>query len=596
MKFINSFEDLIIESNISLLLEGQLIASEEFLRRLGTITDNKIAKFLFNKFSSEEEVEKDLPQNIVDVTDKDDTITFMSDKSFKKLTLDVDDTEIFKVKGRSETRVGRFAKALSSELGEKFADKEIEEFVNLYKASKESKTEKFELVSGSDIAKYYNEKSYSGVTGTLGGSCMKYGECQDYFELYVNNPSICRMLIYLDGKGKLLGRALVWKVHKLEMTEGKCDAEYFMDRIYTAKDSDIIKFSNYAIANNWIQRKKMSNDPQDGGTLVFVHNKKTYIGKIVIKLSKSADYNEYPYVDTLKFCNGDKLISNVGFVTKSGDQFIMDDTDGHKDSCHDCDNTGIDADDDCKNCGGNGEVKCQDCMCKDCDEGWVKCSKCEGEGDIKCPDCDEDGNVECTKCKEGSLGKCKVCNGQPFDCKKCDGKGKYTRKWGIGKRTMSCEECGGDGKIHPNPQDGWSRGTQLKVTSINKCECAVKFKVSYYSTEIKYENLGHIRCDECNGDGQKSCPKCDGNVYLSCPVCKRSQGKNCKNCKGTGHLPKCKNKKCQSDDYHTARVRMVECPDCKGSGESNGKENKCPSCAGFLEDFLQDLKNGNAKV
>jgi hypothetical protein len=127
--------------------------------------------------------------------------------------------------------------------------KEYEDFVNLYKSSNVKSENKFELVKGEDILKYYHENSYAYQKGQLGNSCMKHDHCQDYFGIYVENPKTCNLLVYLNSRGQVLGRAIMWKVSK-----APCDAKYFMDRIYTSSDSDIIKFKNYANESwGWFQ-------------------------------------------------------------------------------------------------------------------------------------------------------------------------------------------------------------------------------------------------------------------------------------------------------------------------------------------------------
>jgi hypothetical protein len=45
--------------------------------------------------------------------------------------------------------------------------------------------DRFEIVSGDDIKKYYNEESYYTTgSGTLGTSCMRYSRCEEYLNIY----------------------------------------------------------------------------------------------------------------------------------------------------------------------------------------------------------------------------------------------------------------------------------------------------------------------------------------------------------------------------------------------------------------------------
>jgi len=135
------YNDFIIEKQvINLILEGTLDASPDFLSRLKLIsTKNEIAKLLYDKFYDssdyEWEVEKDLPHNFIDITDKDDTISFLSDVKSNKLSYP--DTQ-YSAKGRGEIKIGRFVKSFLTdkkilndlEIDKSFSDKDYEEFVN----------------------------------------------------------------------------------------------------------------------------------------------------------------------------------------------------------------------------------------------------------------------------------------------------------------------------------------------------------------------------------------------------------------------------------------------------------------------------------
>lgn len=86
------YNDFILEKQvIDLILEGTLEASSDFLSRLKMIsTKNEIAMLLYSRFYDngdyEWEVEKDLPHNFIDITDKNDTISFLSDVKSSKLS------------------------------------------------------------------------------------------------------------------------------------------------------------------------------------------------------------------------------------------------------------------------------------------------------------------------------------------------------------------------------------------------------------------------------------------------------------------------------------------------------------------------------
>ena len=113
--------------------------------------------------------------------------------------------------------IGKILKGIST--------KEVENFANLYKAFASKSNIEFKIVTGSDILKYYHQDSYFNQNGTLGNSCMKSNSCQEYFDIYTQNPMVS-MVIMLAPNEKILGRALLWQIGE----------EKVMDRIYTIQD------------------------------------------------------------------------------------------------------------------------------------------------------------------------------------------------------------------------------------------------------------------------------------------------------------------------------------------------------------------------
>jgi len=520
-------------------------------------------------------------------------------------------------------------------------DKDIEVFVNTYKASKVDNSKRFELVNGPIIKKYYFEDNYADSRGTLGDSCMRYDNCQSFFKLYTKNEEKCSLLVYLDENGKVLGRALVWKLHSKELynqdqTPFDCPAEYFMDRVYTSKDSDVIKFINYAKEKNWLYKWKMTADDMEG--MVFRYGDKVIFGRIVVKLGRVV-FRKYPFVDTLNFCDGDQYISNVGFAMDESDDdseegFMMNDTDGDSEPCSNCNGTGYDDDggDDCKKCNGDGDIDCPECrgrskeICKTCDgDGDIECTKCHGDCEIECDTCRGDGSIKCEKCKgeghfkckkcsgKGNLGKCtackgegdiqcKTCHGQPYSCSTCSGEGKITKKWGRGSRVVQCPDCNGVGKATHGTDDNracmcpdcgerlwYMQGVTWRNTGKSSCEtCDGDGEIP--CPECRYsDNPGEVPCEDCDGDGSKRCDDCDYGTR-ECPKCDgRGNLGKCKNCDGDGTLGDCKNPKC--DDGR------IECPICKGSGDrpKNAKKDLCEECSGLLDKLKDEIKSGEFK-
>ena len=435
---ISKWGDFILEKKIvSLILEANCNCSGNFLLRLKPITSkSKIASIIYDYFNDKEYVSNKF-QNWIDVGDRNDMISFLSDEKADKLEMD-DDSEPFKAKGRGEIKIGRFARSFISDIpqhsGLNFTDKDYEEFVNLYKSTFGATSEGFSEVTGKDIRKYYNSDNYAIDKGTLGGSCMANEECEDFFDIYVKNPAVCILLVLLTSDKKVLGRALVWKLHK-----SPSEATHFMDRVYTANDSDVNKFISYAEEKGWMYKWRMNSHYDEG--LLFKYGGKSIVGKIEVKLSK-CNFDQYPFVDTLTFLNIDKkTLCNVNWDPEN---YILNDTDGddHETGCSTCNGRG-EIDGECTACNGDGGTDCPDCS----GTGKSKCMKCHGEGhshkEVECPDCSGSGkvrklirNVTCQSCKgsgviyeicnkchgEGDV-KCKNCDDGVVECRVCDGVG-----------------------------------------------------------------------------------------------------------------------------------------------------------------------------
>lgn len=227
------------------------------------------------------------------------------------------DDGIFFKNNRQDTRIGRGVRSILTSLGSKFSDKEIEQFVNKWKATVDSINNifsNFEIVSGDDIAKWYNYRRYAELKGTLGESCMRMVN-PDYFDIYCKNKNI-QMIIFksIDDPTKISGRALLWTFD---------DGRKFMDRIYSIKDSDIELFREYA---RKIGAYAKFNNNSSYNLRAFDPNGEVVdLGVISMKLVKGG-YDHYPYVDTFKSYNPKTgIISND---EKSRGCVWMEDTGG----------------------------------------------------------------------------------------------------------------------------------------------------------------------------------------------------------------------------------------------------------------------------
>ena len=229
-------------------------------------------------------------------------------------------TGIF-TKSRNEVGLGRFVNKL---FPGKYNSKQVEEFVNSFKASLEKAGEHFDLVEGEDIEFWYNSENYKERSGTLGNSCM--AQKRNLFGIYTQNPDVCKMLI-LKEDDKIIGRALVWKLNSVKT--GRKDfegaSEYFMDRQYTIKESDVQKFRNYAIEKGWSY--KSYNNHHSFGT-VNINGEDRNV-QMTVKV-KDKDYNRYPYMDTFRrydVSNG--ILHNDDEQDRDYEgQYILEDTGG----------------------------------------------------------------------------------------------------------------------------------------------------------------------------------------------------------------------------------------------------------------------------
>ena len=94
-------------------------------------------------------------------------------------------------KSRSSLKLGKFINKL---FPNKYNSQQIEMFTNVFK-SLATDSDVIKEVIGEDIKKWYLEDNYFEKVGSLGSSCMRYEECQDYFDIYTENPDVCKMLI-----------------------------------------------------------------------------------------------------------------------------------------------------------------------------------------------------------------------------------------------------------------------------------------------------------------------------------------------------------------------------------------------------------------
>jgi DNA-binding LytR/AlgR family response regulator len=349
LKKYNQFkEDFLLES----INESVIYFSPNFRKLLSKIEDNDIAKDLL-----EVEVTDIKPDvTFIDLDpEKDDYLSFTTMRNaikviddgyshLKEIENEPTDTDAFSnkesrislinqmyshsrlsdifKKSRNPLRIGKFVNKVLGNT--KYNSTQVEEFVNKLRASKEQSGERFLIVEGDDIAFWYKSENYAEIKGHLGNSCMRE-KPSSFFEIYVKNPEVCRMLVLLEDD-KLIGRALIWKLSYAK-SYGKNieDGIYFMDRQYTTKDSDVDKFRSYAVENGWAY--KSNNNHHSLETITY--NDETFNCTMSVNI-KDLSYDRYPYMDTFRrySSSSDTLFNDEEDSSDYEGDYILDHTDG----------------------------------------------------------------------------------------------------------------------------------------------------------------------------------------------------------------------------------------------------------------------------
>jgi len=225
---------------------------------------------------------------------------------------------------KNPIRIGRAIRSIINSSGISVTDADIEKFVNDYKSSWDIMNDafsKFDIVNSDKIAYWYHIDNYEdGGRSTLGNSCMSDVD-SDFFDIYVENSSVCSLVILygengilIDGKfkgSKIKGRALLWKTDSGDM---------FMDRIYYNNESDVQLFKRFAEKNGWWYKNSQDSDVNFSAS----NGSSTKYPNYVVSLNY-ASFNNYPYVDTLCFLSkSSKKMSN----SSSGMYYEMRSTSG----------------------------------------------------------------------------------------------------------------------------------------------------------------------------------------------------------------------------------------------------------------------------
>ena len=200
--------------------------------------------------------------------------------------------------------------------------------VILERTKSEKAFERFKVVEGNDINKYYDGDNYNPAAlhgSTLGGSCMRYKKCQSFIDFYSKNKGVKLIVLFSEEeelKDKIIGRALLWDIEYID--DNIVDRKY-MDRIYYIYESDMMLFKEYAKRNGWLY-KKDQNMYADGIIIDSLTNEDHYLKMKTTPTFTNID--KYPYLDTLKY-----FVYNDGYLTNREDRYrdyyTLNDTNGY---------------------------------------------------------------------------------------------------------------------------------------------------------------------------------------------------------------------------------------------------------------------------
>jgi hypothetical protein len=201
---------------------------------------------------------------------------------------------------RNPLRLGRMARAILTAGSVEFTDHELSQFVEQFTATFDFAADalrQFDVVSGNDIHKWYDQNRYVAGGGSLNHSCMSSAS-RSKLSIYCNNVNVSLVILYddagevVDGKytsNKIKGRAILWK---------NCDINgevaTFMDRIYTTFESDTELFKQFAEKEEFFFKTNQGY----GGQSISNGTRTIDRPDIICNLNES-DFGMYPYMDTM---------------------------------------------------------------------------------------------------------------------------------------------------------------------------------------------------------------------------------------------------------------------------------------------------------
>ena len=262
---------------------SDIIISDEFRNILEIFKDKSIVAELLLHKRLDKSILVDDHVNFISISHGDmGKISYLTLDRIRKISQSSDD-DFWTTSKRFRSKPGAFVSKILKDIDQV----EIEKFSTLYKTFTSDIDFNFKVVNGNDIRKFYSYQSHLKQEGTLGQSCMKHDQCQDFFNLYTDNSDIVSMLTMTSFDDKLIGRALLWEF----------DGNKIMDRVYTINDE---KYSNHffkwAKDNGYLYKayQNWKNSMQ------FTDGREFFEKEISINIP-IYNYKKYPYLDTFKW-------------------------------------------------------------------------------------------------------------------------------------------------------------------------------------------------------------------------------------------------------------------------------------------------------
>jgi hypothetical protein len=162
-------------------------------------------------------------------------------------------------------------------------ERDIDDFNNRYRLEgfKQLDSVDVQIVKGHLIKHFYHDINYAGKSGNLSDSCMRYSHCQNYLNIYVENPSLCSLAVIVDSRGKLQARSILWTI----------EGQVYFDRIYSASDLIADKMRSEFLVKGY-------EDCYRTNRSLEIEN---YFNHKELNKSINLEFNKYPYMDSFKY-------------------------------------------------------------------------------------------------------------------------------------------------------------------------------------------------------------------------------------------------------------------------------------------------------